>query len=55
MDKFITLKSHNCRNFLSRLKGFVHSGMGRMDSIITLINHLGFKFVHGSKFSRQSL
>jgi hypothetical protein len=52
MDKFITLTSHNCRNFLSRSKGFVYSGMDMIDSIMTLINHLGFKLVHGSKFPR---
>src|ERR1700737_852172 len=54
IDKFNTLASPNCRNFVSGSKRFVHSGMGTMDSIMALKDHSAFKFVHGSRFPGQS-
>ena len=54
MDKFSILTSPNCRNFVSGSKRFVHSGMGTMDSIMALKDHLGFKYVHDSRFQGQS-
>ena len=54
MDKFSTLASQNCRNFVSGSKRFVRSGMGTMDSIMALKDHSGFKYVHGSRFPGQS-
>ena len=54
MDKFSTLASPNCRNFVSGSKRFVRSGMGTMDSIMALKDHSAFKFVHGSRFPGQS-
>ena len=54
MDKFSTLASPNCRNFISGSKRFVRSGMGTMDSIMALKDHSGFKYVHGSRFPGQS-
>ena len=54
MDKFSTLASPNCCNFVSGSKRFVRSGMGTMDSIMALKDHSGFKYVHGSRFPGQS-
>jgi hypothetical protein len=54
MDKFSTLASSNYRNFVSGSKHFLRSGMGTMDSIMALKDHSAFKFVHGSRFPRQS-
>ena len=45
MDKFNTLASPNCRNFVSGSKRFVCSGMSTMDSIMALKDHSGFKYV----------
>jgi hypothetical protein len=54
MDKFSTLVSPNCCNFVSRSKRFLRSGMGTMDGIMALKNHSAFKFVHSSWFPGQS-
>jgi hypothetical protein len=54
MDKFSTLASPNCQNFVSGLKRFVCSGMGTMDNIMALKNHSSFKYVHNSTYSKQS-
>ena len=54
MDKFSTLASPNCCNFVSGSKRFVRSGMDTIDSIMALKDHLGFKYVHGSRFWGQS-
>lgn len=50
MDKCSTLASPNCHNFISGSKRFVRHGMGTMDSIMALKNHLGFKYVYGCRF-----
>ena len=50
MNKSSTLTSPNCRNFVSDSKRFVRSKMSMMDSIITLKDHSGFKYVHDSRF-----
>ena len=54
MDKYSTLASPNCCNFVFGSKRFVHSGMETMESIMALKDHSTFKFVHGSRFPRQS-
>ena len=54
MDKFNTLASPNCRNFVFGSKHFLRSGIGTIDSIMALKDHSAFKFVHGSRFPRQS-
>lgn len=54
MDKFGTLGSPNCRNFVWGSKHFIRSGMNMIDSIIALKDHLGFKYVYGNIFSGQS-
>jgi hypothetical protein len=54
MDKFSTLASPNCRNFVAGSKRFIRSGMGSLDSIMALKNHSGFKYVHDSRFPGQS-
>jgi hypothetical protein len=54
MDKFNTLASPNCRNFVYGSKRFLRSEMGTMDSIMALKDHSAFKFVHGSRFPGQS-
>jgi hypothetical protein len=54
MDKVNTLASPNCHNFVSGSKHFLRSGMRTMDSIMTLKDHYVFKFIHGSRFLRQS-
>ena len=54
MDKFSTLTSPNCRNFVSGSIHFVCRGMGTMDSIMALKDHSGFKYVHDSRFPGQS-
>ena len=54
MDKSSTLTSPNCRNFISGFKCFAHSGMGKMDNIMALKDHSGFKYVNGSRFPGQS-
>ena len=53
MDKFSTLVSPNCRNFVAGSKRFICSGMGFLDSIMALKNHFGFKSVHDSQIPRQ--
>ena len=50
MDKFNILASSSCYDFVSDSKCFVRSGMGTMDSVMALKDHLGFRYVHGSKF-----
>jgi hypothetical protein len=54
MDKFNTLASLNCRNFVSGSKRFVCSGMGTIDSIMALKDRSGFKYVYDSRFPGQS-
>ena len=54
MDKFSTLASPNCRNFVSGSKYFLRCRMRNMDSIMALKDHFAFKFVHGSRFPGQS-
>jgi hypothetical protein len=54
MDKFSTLASPNCRNFVSDSKRFLRSRMGTMDSIMTLKDYSSFKYVHASRFPGQS-
>jgi hypothetical protein len=54
IDKFSTLTSPNCRNFISGSKRFLRSEMGTMDSIMALKDHFAFKIVHSSRFPGQS-
>ena len=54
MDKFSTLASPNCRNFVAGSKHFIRSGMGSLESIMALKNHSRFKYVHYSQFPGQS-
>ena len=54
MDKFSTLASPNCCNFILGSKRFVRSRMGTMDSIMAFKDHSGFKYIRGSRFLRQS-
>ena len=54
MDKFNTLTSSNCCNFVSGSKYFLRSRMRTMDSIMAFKNHFAFKLVHGSRFPGQS-
>lgn len=54
MDKFNTLASQNCRNFISGSKHIVCNGMNTMDSIMVLKDHSEFKYIHDSKFPKQS-
>ena len=54
MDKFTTIASPNCRNFISGSKGLVVNGMGTLDSIMALKDHLGFKYIHNIIFTGQS-
>jgi hypothetical protein len=54
MDKFSTLASPNCRNFVAGFKHFIRSGMGSLDSIMALKNHYEFQYVYDSRFPRQS-
>ena len=54
MDKFFTLASPNCRNFVAGSKRFIHSKMGSLDSIMALKVHYGFKYAHDSRFLGQS-
>jgi hypothetical protein len=54
MDKFSTLASPNCRNYVSGSKRFVRSMMDTMDSIMALKDHSSFKYVHGRRFLGQS-
>jgi hypothetical protein len=54
MDTFSTLASPNRRNFVSRSRHFVCSGMGTMDSMMALKDHSVFKYVHGNRFHGQS-
>lgn len=56
-DKFNTLASPNCRNFVlgSKHSLFIfRSGMRTMESIMTFKDHDAFKFIHGSQFPRRS-
>ena len=55
MDKFSTFASPNCRNFVPGSKRFLRSEMETMDCIMELKDHSAFKFVHGSRFPRQSM
>jgi hypothetical protein len=50
MDFFCNYASPKCRTFVSDLKCYVYSVMGKMDNIIALEDPSGFKYVHGSKF-----
>lgn len=52
MVKFSTLAFPNCQNSMFGSKYFVCSGMGMIDSIMTLKHHSSFKYAHGSKFPR---
>ena len=54
MDKFNTLASQNCCNFISSSKHIVCNGMNTMDSIMVLKDHSEFKYIHDSKFPKQS-
>ena len=54
MDKFKILASPDYCNFVSGSKHFVRSEMGTMDSIMTLKDHSGFKYVYDSRFPGQS-
>ena len=54
MDKFSTLASPNCRNFVSDFKHFVCSRMDTMDSIMAYKDHSDFKYVNDGKFLGQS-
>lgn len=50
MDKFTTLGSPYCRNFVSNLKRFVCKRMDTVDRIMVLKDHSGFNYVYGSRF-----
>ena len=54
MDIFSTIASPICRNFVSGSKSFVRSEMGTMDIIMVFKDHSDFKYIHGSRFLRQS-
>jgi hypothetical protein len=54
INKFSTLASLYCRNFVSGSRRFVRSGMSTMDSMMALKDHSGFKYVHGSRYLGQS-
>jgi hypothetical protein len=54
IDKFSILVSFNYRNFVAGYKHFIHSGMPSLDTMMALKNHYGFKYVHDSRFPRQS-
>ena len=54
MDKFNTLASLNCRNFVFGLKCFVHSEIRIMNSIMAFKDHSAFRFAHDSRFAWQS-
>lgn len=54
MDKFFTLASPNCRNFVAWFKRLICSRMGTINNIIALKGHYGFKLVYGSRFLGQS-
>ena len=34
-------------------KRFIHNGMDTIDSIMALMDHCGFKFIHDNRFPRQ--
>lgn len=53
MDKFSTLASPNYKNFVVGFKQFIQNGMGCMDSIMALKDHIRFKYVHNNRFLRQ--
>ena len=53
IDKFSTLVSPNCHNFASGLKHLVHSRLGMIYNIMALKDHLGLKYVHGSRLLGQ--
>lgn len=42
LDKFSTLVSPNCKNFMVRSKRLIRSGMSSMDSIMALKDHFAF-------------
>ena len=54
MDKFTIIASPNCRNFISGSKCLVVNEMGTLDNIMALKDHLGFKYIHNSRFTGQS-
>lgn len=54
LDKISTLVSLNCRNFVAWSKRFICNRMGTMNSIMVLKDHFGFKFIHNSRFPRQT-
>jgi hypothetical protein len=44
IDKFTTLSSTNCRNFVAGARKSVHNGMDRIDTIMPLKDNLKFKY-----------
>jgi hypothetical protein len=54
MDKFATLSSPNCRNFVVDARRFVCSGMDTIDSIMALKENSKFKYIHDNRFLNQS-
>ena len=53
-DNFNTLALPNCRNFVFGLRYFLHSAMKTINNIMAFKDHYVFKFIHGSRFPRQS-
>ena len=53
-DKFNILASPNYRNFVFGSKRFLRGGKRTMDNIIAHKDHSTFKFIHDSRFPRQS-
>lgn len=54
MNKISTLVSLNCRNFVAWSKRCICNRMGTMNSIMVLKDHFGFKFIHNSRFPRET-
>lgn len=54
IDKFTTLASPNCRDFVYGSNQFMHCGMGTMVRIVALKDHSNFKYIHGNMFPRHS-
>jgi hypothetical protein len=55
MDKFATLSSPNCRNFVASARRFVCNIMDIIDSIMVLKDNAKFKYIHDSQFPSQSI
>ena len=49
MEKFTTLASPKCQNFVFGSKYFLRSGMSIMECAMTIKDYYGFKFVHSSR------